>query len=120
MLSRIILFFTVACVFNACGKAEQKNDDTKDAVSISLKLPENQDPGIFWLRVSKKSLVWESGTETKKIPWSSRSTISLDVSQNAILKFEGLDDQEHILVFGEAQTRGGKKIVIPVRKLFDF
>lgn len=113
-----VLFVLTACSLAAVGCGRKEEGQKRDALSVSLQLPEGEQPDLFWYGVEKRSMVLERDQNpVREWIWQDGTGLNIEVDAEDQIRFRGLDRQGRILVEGTALVGKEKKISIPLRRV---
>ena len=97
----------------ACGVVTQ----SEKPLTISLQLPPESDPELFWYDVSSRTLrVHSEKKGDTEIAWNTGGRVEADLREGDRVYFVGADEQGRVRVEGSADVGPEKKVNIPVHR----
>lgn len=110
----ILSILWMSLTLAGCGKGEHS---ASDGLQISLSVPSEEIPNLFWLGVDNKWIKLErNGQLVKEWRWSEGTQQRVELEENDVLRFEGRDSDLRVLVQGEAKVPSEKKVTIPLKR----
>jgi hypothetical protein len=100
------------CLFG-CGTQEQQTTSKQD-LQIVLKIPEGSDSALFWHGTNTKLYIWESNDGQEPIVLEQEQIAAADIpgKHGGVLRFEGRNSQDEVLVAGVATLRSDSQFAI--------
>lgn len=98
----------------ACGKLPAGNNEV---LSITLQIPNNEDPELFWYGLEQKTLTLEYKGERREYSWGSGQAVSAETHDGEKITFSAFDAVGDLRVTGEATVGKEKRVSVPLRRV---